>query len=70
MSLADELKSLPRKPSTFDQWLETATDNDRALVLEYLRNPNIQIQGLVDTLRSNGVPISKETVSRIRRGQL
>jgi len=69
VALADELNALrTRKPVTFDHWLAAATEDDRATVLAYLTDHTVPLNGLVETLRGNGVPMTRETVMKYRKG--
>jgi hypothetical protein len=66
--LANDLATLrARKPITFQQWLDTAGNEDRELVLAFIRDDTIELNGLVTTLRENGVPITRETITKYRR---
>lgn len=69
MALADELNALrARKPVTFKHWLEAANEEDRAIVLKYLTDPTVPLNGLVEVCRDAGIPITRETVMKHRKG--
>lgn len=67
MGLAAELKSLREtKPRTFEQWLEVADAEDKALVEEAIGDRTLLPNALSIVLRRNGVPVSRETIIALR----
>lgn len=67
MGLGTDLQALrATKPSTFEGWLEIATEEDRAIVLEAIDDRTLLPNALATVLRRNGVPVSRETIIRLR----
>lgn len=67
MSLATELAALRQsKPRTFEQWLETASYEDRDMVMDAIGDHTIPANRLAVTLANNNVPITRETVLKYR----
>lgn len=70
MGLAAEIKSLREtKPRTFEQWLEVAEPEDKAIVQEAIYDRTLLPNPLSTVLRKNGVPISRETIVSLRDAQ-
>ena len=68
MGLAEDLATVDRRRCAFGKWLDSATDGDRAAVLDYIaqihekrklqpRGAGPSVQRLTDTLNANGVQL-------------
>lgn len=67
MGLGTDLQALrATKPSTFDGWLEIASEDERAMVLEAINDRALLPNPLATVLRRNGIPVSRETIIRLR----
>jgi len=67
MSLKDDLAALEAaKPRNFKDWLLTADEEDRELVLSYISKGTIAPNALAVTLTAAGIPITRETIVRLR----
>ena len=65
VTLAEDLKNLPRRHRTFDGWL--AANPDRAeMVLAAVRDCDIEVAALLRTLRAHGIPMTHQTVKAYR----
>lgn len=70
MGLEAELKLLREtKPRTFEQWLELADADEKALVQDAIYDRTLLPNPLSIVLRKNGVPISRETIVSLRDAQ-
>lgn len=66
MSLKADLEALATtKPRNFDQWLEWADPEDVELVMNAIHS-NTPPNRLSIALRNNEVPISRETIVKLR----
>ena len=69
MALADELAALKdSKPRTFEEWLRTATEDDKQVALKAIRDVSIRANALCLVLRKNGIPITANRIELIRAG--
>lgn len=70
MALADDIQAVRAAgPATFDKWLEIADDEDRAIVLAAVQDPLVLVDPLVNALRKNGVPITRDTIVKRRESR-
>lgn len=69
VALTDDLAEIKPQYRTFADWLATGPA-EGAEVLDLIRDPLVQPEGLLRVLRKNGIPCSKETVRAYRDGTL
>jgi hypothetical protein len=67
VALSTDLAALrDAKPRTFDQWLETAEEDDKTIVLEAINDVTLPANALAVTLAKNGIPVTRPTIVKIR----
>lgn len=65
-SLKDQLQALESiRPRNFKDWLKLAAPEERELVLSYIHS-NVPPAKLASTLNSNGIPVTRETIVKMR----
>lgn len=70
MSLTDRLAKLDEnrvRKSTVQVWLDTLSEKDRNLVLEYLRDESISSLSILKALKDEGASFGKDSLLDFRR---
>ena len=66
MGLLDDIAAVERQPPTLEKWLETASDQERDAVLEFVRDRSVSIDTVARVLRKNGIRIGDATIKAYR----